>query len=473
LALAALLASVSAPVSADVVELKSGWKTEGTVTETEELVTVELKSGQKVSYPRGDVVRIVRQDTPGETFEKRYKEVDRKNLAALEDLAGWCRVNGLGPEAVRVAQDMLAVDADNEFAKNILIRYKMVVEHIPPNRERDADLVREYGSGFRIYLSRHYRICYNTDPDYSKERARFFETLYEQFYRHFDKMGMPMKFLEDRVEVVLFKSREDYAAYAATKYPTLARSAGFYSQIENRAVFFDGKGDGFYGAFRKKYESYTRSLQNLRNRMAGLRSGDRVVLQFDGGRSETHTRNSLMDRISQMEKEARDQWRKFEDERQSANLATTMHECAHQLSFTLGVLPTEGAIPKLVAEGIATYFEETEPDRKARADGINERLLKVYHSRPKRGLRDLLTDEMVWVRFDDNTEVAYAQGWALFFFLSACRQEQLVAYLKCLNDKALEPDTPERRVADFERAFGPLSRVEQEWRAHMAGVKAN
>ena len=456
---------------ADVVVLKSGWEAEGRVTETADQVVVKLKTGLQVTYPRRDVERIIRKETPRQAFQRRFAAVSRQDLASLQELATWCRTSGLGPEAAQVAQAILDVDPGSAFAKGILIRHKMVAQHIPPNRERELALAQEFGKGFHIYRSRHYRVCYNTDPEYAKERASNFERLYEQFYRHFDKLGMPMAFLADRVEIVLFRSHDQYAAYAGSKFPALVRSAGVYLQQENRAVFFDGKGDDAYRASRQQYASHMRNLQGLRRQAASMDSNQRIVLGYSDGRRETLTRSGLKSRISRLREQARAQWKKIASQRQSMNLVTTMHECTHQLAFNLGIHPRQGRVPKWLAEGIATYFEESRPERRVQAKGLNKRLAAVYRSRPDRpGLRELLTHDAVWAVFNSETQTAYAQAWALFRFLSAKRQPQLVAYLKQQVRAGAQADTSKRRVADFERAFGPLAQVEQEWRAFAAGV---
>ena len=452
--------------------LKSGWKTEGEVTETEDQVIVKLQSGLSIKYPREDVVRIIRKDTPQEIFATKFKAVDRSSLAALEELASWCRLNGLGAEAVQVANAMLKIDKDNSFAKEILIRFKTTVEHIPPNKEREKSLLAEFGTGFHVYRSRHYRVCHNTDLEYAKERARYFEVLYEQFYRHFDTVGMPMKFLEDRVEVILFRSRQQYALYAGSRFPTLARTAGVYLMTDNRAVFFDAKGDAYYKGFQKQYSQYQRMLRNLRNSLAGMGKNTRIALTFGDGRRETYDRNGLRRKIAQLQKEAHDSWDKFQKERQAANLTTTMHECAHQLAFNLGIHPREYPVPKWLAEGVATFFEETEPERKTKTTGLNARQLGVFRSVGTGGLRDLITNDEIWAHFDKATEAAYARAWALFLYLSHQRQTALVQYLERMKKDTDKEDTAERRVQDFERAFGPLKAVQQRWQTYMTQVRA-
>ena len=50
---------------------------------------------------------------------------------------------------------------------------------------------------------------------------------------------------------------------------------------------------------------------------------------------------------------------------------------------------------------------------------------------------------------------AYAEAWALNYFLLRTRRKQFAAYLKTVSAKpVLRWDTPETRQADFEKAFG-------------------
>ena len=50
---------------------------------------------------------------------------------------------------------------------------------------------------------------------------------------------------------------------------------------------------------------------------------------------------------------------------------------------------------------------------------------------------------------------AYAEAWALSYFLLRTRRKQYAAYLKTISAKPLlRWDTPETRQSDFEAAFG-------------------
>src|SRR5205823_11061826 len=52
--------------------------------------------------------------------------------------------------------------------------------------------------------------------------------------------------------------------------------------------------------------------------------------------------------------------RQANDIRSVANIATIMHEAAHQMSFNTGMLRRDGDLPVWLVEGLATYCEATE-----------------------------------------------------------------------------------------------------------------
>ncbi len=451
---------------ADIVELKSGWKTEGLVAETPTHVEVTLKSGYKVRYPKSEVERIIRKKTPRQMFEQKYAATNRADARALAELASWCRANGLGEEAALVARDLLALDPNDTLAKNILIRQKMTVENIPPNPERDRALAAAYGRDFRIYTSRHFRIAYDTDEDYARERSILLETLYEQFYRHFDRLGLEPKFLEDRLEVVLFKNRQEYAAFAGAIAPALAQSGGFYSTTDNRSFFFDATGGPEFAAAERQYATCMRQLQTFRNQVSIQSGSTRFEVTGADGERRIMSRDGLRRYIAELQQKATAQWQAFQAARQELNASVTLHECAHQLAFNLGIHPRAESTPRWLAEGIATFFEKTTISRQAKATGENAEWSKSIRERLPQAppLRQLLNAEETFLRFDQATETAYAQSWALFRFLSERHPSELASYLRLIAHRQA-PAQPQERIADFERSFGPLDKIESEWRA--------
>ena len=71
------------------------------------------------------------------------------------------------------------------------------------------------------------------------------------------------------------------------------------------------------------------------------------------------------------------------------------------------------------------------------------------------------------------TAAAYAEVWALNYFLIRQRPKEYTAYLKMVSEK--EPliwNTPEERVAEFKQFFGSnLDRLETEFLRYMRKVQ--
>jgi hypothetical protein len=59
---------------------------------------------------------------------------------------------------------------------------------------------------------------------------------------------------------------------------------------------------------------------------------------------------------------------------------------------------------------------------------------------------------------------AYAESWALSYFLIRTRRQEFVNYLRLLSAKPrLKWDAPEQRLREFETAFGDVQALEQEF----------
>jgi hypothetical protein len=151
-------------------------------------------------------------------------------------------------------------------------------------------------------------------------------------------------------------------------------------------------------------------------------------------------------------------------------VATIVHEATHQIAFNCGLHTRFSDCPMWFSEGIATYFET--PDlRSSRGwrtiGGINQvrlaRFREYLARRPADSLVTLLQDDQ---RIGDTSlaEDAYAESWALTYFLLQRHRDQYVEYLKRLSaKKPLFYDDAETRLAEFKQAFGEdLDRLDAE-----------
>jgi Protein of unknown function (DUF1570) len=173
---------------------------------------------------------------------------------------------------------------------------------------------------------------------------------------------------------------------------------------------------------------------------------------------------SDLDRMRYVETEGR----KTRELCTDANISTTMHEVAHQLSFNTGLLNREGDVPLWLAEGLACYCESTRdgawqgpgepnPDRiETLADAFGGRFRYIP-------LEDLVSHEL-WMQNSGSALMGYAQGWALFRMLMQERPNEFRKYLA----KVYTRRSNSYRVNDFRWAFGnDLARFELRYQEYM------
>lgn len=141
-----VLVLLAGSAAADTVWRRDGRKVEGDIIEqNDEHVVVQTKFGV-VTIPRSEVLRIEEGLTRAQQFRERWKEVDRSDLVALEDLAAWCRENGLSREARKVYREILKIEPDHEEARRVL-GYVRVDGEWKTKRELQAERrKREAGS---------------------------------------------------------------------------------------------------------------------------------------------------------------------------------------------------------------------------------------------------------------------------------------------------------------------------------------
>jgi hypothetical protein len=160
-------------------------------------------------------------------------------------------------------------------------------------------------------------------------------------------------------------------------------------------------------------------------------------------------------------------------------VATIIHEATHQLAFNCGLQQRYADIPLWVSEGIAVYFEtpDLRSSRGWRGIGaVNQARLaqfrKYLASRPRDSLQSLLADDTRFRQARSAVD-AYAEAWALNYFLLHRYARQYAAYLNILADKKpLLYDEPRERIRLFERKLGkPLEELDAEFVRYMVRLR--
>ena len=160
-------------------------------------------------------------------------------------------------------------------------------------------------------------------------------------------------------------------------------------------------------------------------------------------------------------------------------VATIVHEATHQLAFNCGLQTRFADIPLWVLEGLAVYFETPDLSSSKGWKKIGEvnrprldRFRDYLTRRPAKSLLSLISDDK---RFRDPRQGvdAYAEAWALNYYLIQQKPKEFLAYMEVMAaKKTLLTGGPELRVKEFQAAFGnDLDHLDAEFVKYMQRIR--
>lgn len=303
----------------------------------------------------------------------------------------------------------------------------------PLSAEKLADQLRgELPDGFDIHQTAHYLICYNTTRGYAQWCGALYERLYQVFINFWSRKGLELHEPEMPLVVLVFADASSYRKFARDELGDAVDSiVAYYSLRTNRVSMYDLTG-----------------IQALRRR------GDR--------RGSTAEINRM---LSQPAAEPM--------------VATIIHEATHQIAFNCGLHQRYSDVPLWVSEGIAVFFEtpDLSSSRGWRGVGNVNRpraaaFKKSLARRDAGAMAGLLADDKR-MRNVATAANAYAEAWALTYYLINRRSDDFVEYLKMLAEK--RPfiwSEPEERLKEFQTHFGDnLRDLEADFVRNMQQVR--
>jgi len=279
--------------------------------------------------------------------------------------------------------------------------------------ELSSRLVEEL-PGFRLHHTANYLIAYNTSLGYAQWCGALYERLYRAFRNYWERRGFDLRDPDTPLVALVFDTPETYRNYAQAELGDAAKNIdGYYSLQTNRVTMYDLTGtQGMPQGFARA----TTSAQI--NRLLMQPGAERMV-------------------------------------------ATIIHEATHQLAYNCGFHARFADIPLWVSEGLAVYFET--PDLRSsqgwrNIGGINpyrlEQFGRYVKDRPADSLQTLISGDDRF-RQPEKALDAYAEAWALNYFLIRKYTAQYIRYLQAMAQKSpLISDTPEERLAVFQKVFG-------------------
>jgi len=350
---------------------------------------------------------------------------------------GGQRLSVIGRVIVEAADGGLLLEANDGMLWTIergevLSRKRLERSFAPLGQKELAErLLSELPAGFRIHVTPHYVVCYNTSREFAQWTSSLLERLYKAFTNYWENEGLELRRPEFPLVVLVFAERQLYDQASREDLPGGTGSiVGYYSLRSNRVNMFDLTG--------------AEAVRATGNRRGSMREINQMLSQPAA----------------------------------VPLVATIVHEATHQIAFNCGLQARYADIPLWLCEGMAVYFEA--PDlastRGWRGIGrVNYPRLKMFRENlptwQAGTLERMLADNR---RFrDPQTAVdAYADAWALNYYLIKYKPKAYTAYLKALAEKQpLIEDDPKQRLAEFREHFGEPRALEQEFLKQMSRVK--
>ena len=281
----------------------------------------------------------------------------------------------------------------------------------------------ELPDGFRIHQTSHYTIVYNTTTDYAKWCGGVLEQLYRAFTTFWNGKYVEITEPEFPLVVVIFGDRSQYMEASADELgEACEKIVGFYSMTTNRIATFDA--------------ANTLAMTDRRGRLSV-----RKIASMPG---------------------------------MSENVRNLVHEATHQLAFNCGLMHRFYDTPRWYAEGMACFFEVPDPDstkgwgRLGEPDPLRtRRFVAMIATRRDGTLKLYENDESLLMT--NTAPDAYAEACATFFYLVKQRSSQLKKYVERVLARQAEGTmeaTERERLSDFEAAFGPQPKFQEEMRKY-------
>ncbi|MDZ4783654.1 MAG: DUF1570 domain-containing protein [Planctomycetia bacterium] len=277
--------------------------------------------------------------------------------------------------------------------------------------ELRAVLTRDLGKDFEISSTGHYLVAH--PPGQSAQWSQRFEDLYRSCAHYFSVRGFRLAEPQFPLVAVVYRNQDEFLRQARAEGANIDASVlGYYSPMTNRISMFD----------------------------------------IGGGKSN------------------RQDWK--------MNAETIIHEATHQTAYNTGIHRRFGAAPRWVVEGLGTLFEapgvydsrsnSSQPSRVNR--GRFDDFRSLVASRQPGTIAELVTNDRL---FQSEASRAYAEAWALTYWLVETRPQQYSKYLQSMAARPIFADyTPEQRLEDFTKVFGSnFKLIEAQFLQYMTTVR--
>ncbi len=297
--------------------------------------------------------------------------------------------------------------------------------YLPPDGLA-ALLLQQTAGGSTIHQTEHFVICSDASDLYTAFCGRLLEKVVAEYLKFFEDSDVQLKKLTAKLPVLVFRDVARFQEFARRQHPDtdFTDVPGYYSVRDNQMLITAISGDR---AFRT---------------------------------------NS--DVVRELKKTPR-------------QVETIVHEAVHQLVFNTGLQVRYADNPMWLSEGLAVFFERASGRSStiwSRPGEVSRIHLPGFQAatsqnRLRLPLADLLESDQAF-QSPDHLGDAYAEGWAITFFLVRSDRaafDRLLLHQQ--NRKPLQPVGAAARLEEFETATGrSLKDFERYFLRYMSRVRS-
>ncbi len=367
---------------------------------------------------------------------------------------------------------------------------------LPSDPRQESTLLAAAGKGFRLHRTPHFLIAHDTSTADVKAFVTRVEQVYQAIYRFCDIHNIRAEEPAAKLEIIFFNTFAEYREYARRVRFPAAGTYGFYSDADNRAVFYNVENDKELAVLRRELQQAQQNVAAVDRQLARTPGASTpVVLEFSDGTRRTLTREKARKEAAKMAADIKRLRAQAEAYADRVNRTVVQHEVTHQVFFNAGVLVRGGFNPPWVIEGLAMLFE-TPPTANGSGLGVVnptrlrdfraavgdegrstpqriDAVLRAMEKGPFVSLQELVTNRGLFDVRGDAGSAHYAQAWALMHYLHRTRKEPFVQYLKGIAARAKSPPKAEEELAEFERFFGRIDEAfVRKWAKYILALPA-
>lgn len=426
------------------------------------------KYGNLVFKDEPDRIQIIRAKSSLEQFNAQMgRAKSKKDAALMFEAAQWALSHGLIPQCVKAVEETLQLYPNHAEALRLKAVYDEISKPAPDYSETERAL-RQFCAkpGMKIEMSDHYILMHDLPERKrgevratAKDRLELLERVYTAFMFTFMSRGVDLEVPRQKLPVVFFANYNDYVQFSVRQDLSLVMASGYWSPINNIGVFYDFETDEVVEQFKKEDNELRKLYEEAKRRGSKSRAELKHI---------TDT-NVVLTRLY----------------RDNKNEEVLTHECTHQLAGNTGLFPRGVYIPKWVHEGLATYFETPSEGVWSGPGAVNGLRLRFYKSLHAQGHGPVLgtvdfvvSDDLFMLGFRSGNHAlilhAYAQAWAMTYFLMKNYPDKLIEYYRKLGEMPPDQELSAQELLElFDSVFGGERRSEMngEWQIFMGGLK--